>query len=497
MTIEYSHTARIPFPRRDVVEYYESAGGAARLCPDFSTTLTSGPSKGLAEGSETELEMGLPWLEGLAPVSTTIKWKARHTTYTQGESFTDTMVQGPLDSWEHTHTFSDDKFSDSNGGSSFVQDQVTAELPGKTSALGKNWLVKKKIDKELERTFDFRTRQTVADLAFKQQLRDVGSKEGAADPTISHTFVIAGETGLVGQAISALLRSLGHTVIALTRSSRTAHVPGVTYKRWDPSNGALDPSLLKGATAVINLAGTSIMGRFTDDHKKSILNSRLDATTTLVEAMKKAAPEGGPTTLINASASGYYGADAGAVTEESPAGDDFLADVCQRWEDAALQAEEAGIRVALIRTGLVLSARGGLLGAQLPLYLMGGGGPLNGGEMWQPWIGIDDLAQIYIWSAFNPEVSGPVNAAAPNPVKQKEFASTLAKVLRRPSIVPTPRLGPDALMGKEGADQLALSSVKMEPEGLEKNGYTFRFTDLEEALRHTLGKWGKARRPAP
>jgi len=239
------------------------------------------------------------------------------------------------------------------------------------------------------------------------------------------------------------------------------------------------------------------MGRFTDDHKKSILNSRLDATTTLVEAMKKAAPEGGPTTLINASASGYYGADAGAVTEESPAGDDFLADVCQRWEDAALQAEEAGIRVALIRTGLVLSARGGLLGAQLPLYLMGGGGPLNGGEMWQPWIGIDDLAQIYIWSAFNPEVSGPVNAAAPNPVKQKEFASTLAKVLRRPSIVPTPRLGPDALMGKESADQLALSSVKMEPEGLEKNGYTFRFTDLEEALRHTLGKWGKARRPAP
>ena len=284
MTIEYSHTARIPFPRRDVVEYYESAGGAARLCPDFSTTLTSGPSKGLAEGSETELEMGLPWLEGLAPVSTTIKWKARHTTYTQGESFTDTMVQGPLDSWEHTHTFSDDKFSDSNGGSSLVQDQVTAELPGKTSALGKNWLVKKKIDKELERTFDFRTRQTVADLAFKQQLRDVGSKEGAADPTISHTFVIAGETGLVGQAISALLRSLGHTVIALTRSSRTAHVPGVTYKRWDPSNGALDPSLLKGATAVINLAGTSIMGRFTDDHKKSILNSRLDKSRGGVEA---------------------------------------------------------------------------------------------------------------------------------------------------------------------------------------------------------------------
>ena len=494
MTIEYSHTACIPFPRRDVVKYYESAGGAARLCPDFSTTLTSGPSKGLAEGSETELEIGLPWLDGLAPVSTTVKWKARHTAYTPGESFTDTMVQGPLDSWEHTHTFSDDTFSDSGGGSSLVQDQVTAELPGKTSVLGKNWLVKRKIDKELERTFEFRTRQIVVDLTFQQQLRDAAekggtaNKDGAIDPTTAQTFVIAGETGLVGQAISTLLRSLGHNIVALTRSSRTSRVPGVTYKRWDPSKGSLDPSLLKGASAVINLAGTSIMGRFTDDHKKSILDSRIDATTTLVDAMKEAASDGGPTTLINASASGYYGADAGTVTEDSPAGDDFLADVCQRWESTALKAEEAGIRVVLVRTGLVLSARGGLLGTQLPLYLMSGGGPLNGGEMWQPWIGIDDLAQIYIWSAFNPEVSGPINAAAPYTVKQKEFASTLAKVLHRPSVIPTPRVGPDVLMGKEGADQLALSSVKMEPEALEKNGYAFRFTDLEEALRHTLGK---------
>ncbi|MCP3425684.1 TIGR01777 family oxidoreductase [Rothia sp. AR01] len=473
----FRHTADIPHTREAVTGWYASPGAIQRLSPDWNSKVLQEPSDGLNPGSVTKLLMGVPWaddaLPGKLPIRAGARWRAVHTEYTPGESFTDVMDRGPLRSWRHDHSF-----ADAAGGGTTVSDKVTYELPG--GLQNRIRLSARVFEGELERVFGFRTRNTRADLDFHARLREL-----RAEPM---TVAISGASGLVGTQLSALLRSGGHRVITLKRRTGYSGRIGADTIAWDPSQGELDARLLAGVDVVVNLSGAGIAGPFTDKHKEEVLQSRLDATGTIVRAMREAVEHDGPRTLVNASASGYYGHDAGEVDEQAGPGDDFLAEVCRRWEDAAWEAEQAGIRVAMIRTGLVMNSAGGLLAAQLPLYFAGGGGPLGGGEMWQPWISLDDLVQIYAWVAANPEVSGPVNAAAPGGVRQREFAKTLGKVIHRPAVIPTPAAAPAALLGKQGARELALSSARLVPAVLESHGYEFRFTRLEDALRHTLGK---------
>lgn len=475
----YTHHAVLDHPRQEVADWYAAPGAFRRLTPEFGASVLAEPSRGLAVGSEAELLLGPPWAQTFTPsqlpLRPGLRWRARHTQYAPGESFTDVMQRGPLQSWTHRHGFQ------TEGSGTRVSDVVDWALPQDLQE--RSGSTRARVERELDRVFAYRTAQTAADLQLHARIRALRGPEAAP-----MTVVVAGASGFVGTQLCALLRSGGHRVIRLKR--RTGYTGRIDAENiaWDPSQHRLDAQCLVGADAVINLAGAGIAGRFTRKHKQAVLDSRLDATHTLVAALREVADRGGPRALISASASGYYGHDAGEVTEDSPAGTDFLARVCRDWEEAAQQAEAAGIRVVLVRTGLVLGAAGGLLGAQLPLYLAGGGGPMAGGAMWQPWISLQDLIQIYAWAAADTALTGPVNAAAPHPVRQQEFARTLGRVLHRPAVVPVPAAAPAAVLGREGAQELALASVAMRPEALEPTGCVFRYPELEDALRFCLGR---------
>jgi uncharacterized protein len=239
---------------------------------------------------------------------------------------------------------------------------------------------------------------------------------------------------------------------------------------------------------VIHLAGASIAGRFTDSHRKAIRDSRIGPTRRLAEAAARSG-----TVLISASAVGFYGYDRGdeTLTEDSERGDGFLADVVADWEDATAPAEQAGVRVVQVRTGIVQSPRGGTLRLMRPLFSAGLGGRLGSGRQWMSWIGIDDLIDVYYRALWDTSLAGPVNAVAPQPVRNADYTRTLAHVVRRPAVLPVPSLGPKLLLGAQGARELACASQRVLPARLGHTAHRFRQPDLETALRHLLG-----RRPA-
>jgi uncharacterized protein (TIGR01777 family) len=252
----------------------------------------------------------------------------------------------------------------------------------------------------------------------------------------------------------------------------------------------MNPSatLLDGVDAVVHLAGESIAGRFTDAHKRAIRDSRIEPTRLLATLAAAASP--GPRVFVAASAIGFYGADRGdeVLTEKSAAGDGFLAELVAEWEAATGPADRAGIRAASIRTGIVQSPRGGTLRLFRPLFSVGAGGPLAGGQQWTSWIDIDDLIDVYHRALFDPRVSGPVNAVSPRPVRNAEYARTLAKVLNRPALLPVPKLGPRVVLGREGSVELAEANQNVKPAVLLNLSHPFRRDYLEESLRHQLGR---------
>ena len=294
---------------------------------------------------------------------------------------------------------------------------------------------------------------------------------------------ITGVTGLIGSALKPHLESLGHEVVGVVRSS-----PQGSDILWSPAEGTLDPEALNGVDAVVHLAGAGIGDkRWTDSYKRELLDSRTKSTTLLAEAMIAAA--NGPKVLLSGSAIGIYGADLDeSFTENSPAGDGFLADICVQWEASTKAAEDAGVRVVHLRTGIVLSAKGGALKKQLPLFKFGLGGKMGSGKQWQSWISIDDevAAIAYLLSA---DISGPVNLTAPQPVTNAEFTDTLGDVLGRPTILPIPKFGPKLLLGGELANNLLFSGQRVLPEILDADdGFRFQHPDLATALEALLAK---------
>ncbi|OBI87829.1 TIGR01777 family oxidoreductase, partial [Mycobacterium asiaticum] len=324
----------------------------------------------------------------------------------------------------------------------------------------------------LRAMFAYRHRQLADDFAAHAR----ADRHGLRPSTVA----VTGSSGLVGTALTAFLSTGGHRIIRLVRG--VAHGPD--QRRWDPADP--DPDLLNGVDVVIHLAGASIAGRFTDKHRKTIRDSRIDPTRRLAELVART----GTAVLISASAIGYYGYDRGdePLTEGSDRGDGFLADVVADWEDATTPAEQAGARVVLVRTGIVQSPRGGTLRLMRPLFTAGLGGPLGDGRQWFSWIGIDDLIDIYHRGLWDTDLSGPVNAVAPQPVRNSEYTSTLARVVRRPAVLPVPPLGPRVLLGEQGARELALANQRVSPARLVAAGHQFRRPDLESALRHLLGR---------
>ncbi|MCW2740219.1 MAG: hypothetical protein JWR45_641 [Blastococcus sp.] len=299
-------------------------------------------------------------------------------------------------------------------------------------------------------------------------------------------IAVTGASGLIGSSLLPALRGDGHEVIRLVRRTpRTAD-----EHRWDPHHHRIDPAVLADVDAVINLAGTPIRPRpFTRAYKERLLRSRLDATTTIAESMA-AAVEADPSrerVLLSASAVGYYG-DTGPrpVTEEDPAGTDFLAQLCARWEAATAPAEAAGVRVVHLRTGLVLDRSAMLVQVLGTVFRLGLGGRMGSGRQYWPWIGLVDVIGA-IRHLLTADVSGPVNVSGPEPVTNAEFTKELGRQVHRPAVVAVPAFALNLALGEFGRSSVA-GGQRALPVRLQESGYEFGYTDLAAALRAALAR---------
>ena len=294
--------------------------------------------------------------------------------------------------------------------------------------------------------------------------------------------VISGSSGLIGTALREALTEAGHRPVGLVR--RTAK--GADEIAWDIDAGVIDTASLEGIDAVVNLAGASIGGRrWNDDYKRKLVSSRTRGTTLLATTL--ASLDKPPSRLLSGSAIGYYGDRADEVlTESSPAGDGFLPDLCRQWEAATEPASEAGIATALLRTGLVMTARGGILTRMLPLFKLGLGGRLGSGRQYMAWITLADEVGAILHLLDHPEVTGPVNLTAPRPVTNSRFTEALGEAVGRPTLLPVPAFGPKLLLGPEMADALLFDSARVEPSVLETSGYPFHHVEVDEGLRAAL-----------
>lgn len=430
----------------EVFDWHGRPGAFTRLSPPWQPMRLVREADSLADGRAV---LRLPG---------GITWQAQHdaAAYDPPRRFADYSAGRPLATvlpWRHTHMF----------------DAVAADrtrMTDRVETTAPQWF--------LRPMFEYRHRQVAADLAAHRWAASI------SDRTL--TVAITGSSGMVGAALSAFLSTGGHRVVRLVRRDPA----GPDERRWDVDAPA--PDLLDGVDAVIHLAGESIAGRFTPAHKRAIRDSRVGPTRRL--AQLAAATADGPEVFLCASAVGIYGADRGdeLLTEDSARGEGFLADTVADWEAAVAPASEAGLRVVTVRTGIVQSPLGGVLRLQRPMFELGVGGRLGSGRQWLSWIDLDDLVGVYHRALVDRDVRGPVNAVAPHPVRNAEYTAVLAKVLRRPAILPAPALGPRLLLGSEGARELALASQRVSAGRLEQRGHRFRHPDLETALRHQLGK---------
>ena len=292
---------------------------------------------------------------------------------------------------------------------------------------------------------------------------------------------MSGATGLIGGALAARLKREGHDVVSLVRRPVSAGEPAIV---WDPARGTIDRDALAGCDAVVNLAGESVFGRWTTAKKRRIRESRVAGTRLVSEAIAGLARP--PRILLAASAVGYYGDQGSAeLTEQSPAGHDFLAEVARDWESATDPATRAGVRVANLRFAVVLSRAGGALATMLPAFRAGLGGRIGSGAQYFPWIALDDALGAILHVLATDSLSGPVNIAAPQAVTHLAFVRTLGRVLRRPANLPVPHIALWLAFGREAAAFME-SGQRVVPARLLAAGFRFRFAELEPALRELL-----------
>ena len=295
-------------------------------------------------------------------------------------------------------------------------------------------------------------------------------------------ILVSGSHGLVGKALTHSLTGDGHEVVRLVRHERTF---GTLEVEWHPDQGRIDAAHLEGIEAVVHLAGDNIAaGRWTGQKKQTIRESRVQGTALLSEALASLTQP--PSVFVSASAIGFYGNRGDELlTEQSPPGKDFLANVCIDWEAATFAATEKGIRTTHARFGVILDAREGALAKMLPPFRAGIGGKIGAGNQWMSWIALADVIAALKFLLADNTIQGPVNVVAPNPATNAEFTKTLARVISRPAIFPMPAFAARFAFG-EMADALLLASQKVDPAVLEDNGFLFTWPTLEPALQHIL-----------
>ena len=435
MGIHAEHT--LPFDRDTVWRWHTRPGAVTRLTPGFLPMRVAREAASIRSGTTV---FSLPAGQ---------KWVARHldSGYVAGHQFTDVAANQPVRAatqWRHVHRFED------AGQGTLLIDDVSARIP----------------EPLLRPAWAYRQRQLLEDLKFIASLPRTAPK----------TVAMTGSSGLVGTHLRAQLTTAGHTVIPLVRGAA-----GPGERHWEMDNPS--PDLLRGVDAVVHLAGETIMGRFTDEKKRKIQDSRVEPTRKLA----RLAADSGVEVFVGASAVGFYGTDAGSFprTEADSPGEGFLAEVCEAWEEAA---RVEGIRTVHIRTGLALSGAGGLLPVLKASVNAGLTAQFGAGDFWMSWVALDDLTDFYVRAVLDPTVSGPVNATSPEPVTNAEMSAALAALLHRPNLLAIPAFGPKLLLGDEGAHELALADQRVVPTVAAERGWQLRYPTLEAALRHELGR---------
>jgi hypothetical protein len=455
--LRFQKSTSIDAPADAVFAWHARPGAFERLTPPWERVTVEEKTGGIADGARVSLRVSA------GPFS--IRWVALHGDTVPGRAFCDRQIQGPFRSWRHCH-----RFEPVSESACRLEDDIEYSLP-----LG--WLgsivAGRNVREKLERMFAYRHAVTKADM------EKHAKREGAKAMHV----VVTGSRGLVGSALIPFLTTGGHRVTRLVRGAAA----GPDEAIWDPGKGLTEPLRLDGVDAVVHLAGENIAaGRWTPARKAAIRQSRVEGTRRLCEAM--ACLTHPPKVLVSASAVGFYGErGAQTLTEESGAGSGFLSDVCREWEAATEPASRGGIRVVNLRFGMILSAAGGALRKMLLPFTLGMGGRVGSGEQFTSWIALDDAIGAIHHALCEESVRGPVNAVAPAPVSNAEFTRTLARVLRRPALVPLPAFAARLLFG-EMADALLLGGARVMPARLQASGYRFRFPDLESALRHLLGR---------
>ena len=447
----------MPVTARALFDWHARPGAFERLSPAWQgARVVSRTGTGITNGTEVVVEV--PVLGGVLHQ----RMQMLHRDCVDGVRFQDTLRDGPFARWTHTHSM-----FPAEGGSSVLEDSIDYALP--LGALGDGvagWYVRS----ELDRLFDFRHERTRSDLADHAQF--------ASAPRL--TVAITGGSGMIGRALTAFLQTGGHTVRWISRRPQADRGD----IGWDPDRGVLDAAALTGVDAVVHLAGANVGERWTPEHRAEIKRSRELGTRTLVSALRGAA---GPKVLVSGSAVGYYGDTGSMVLDESSSrGAGFLADVVEVWERETAPATDAGVRVAIARTGVVLTPAGGALAKMLPPFRFGVGGPLGSGEQYMSWISLDDEVRALHHLLMADRSAGIYNLTAPDPVTNAGFAATLGDVLHRPAVLPVPAFALRTLFG-EMADSTILTGQRVQPTRLLAEGFRFRHVTLEAALRFELG----------
>lgn len=452
----FVRTVRIACPAAEAFAWHERAGALARLTPPWERVRLVEQTGGIRDGGTVVLASKIgPWWS---------RWQVEHFDYRAGEQFCDRQVAGPFAFWEHVH-----RFTPAGPEACTLTDDICFALPG--GVVGN--CAHGAVHTRLERMFAYRHAVTKGDL------------ELPVGPT--GTVVISGAGGLLGSALAAFLSTQGWRVARLVRGAPR----GPDEIEWAPERGAVHWPEGFRCDAVIHLAGANVAGgRWTAARREAIMRSRVEGTRTLVSSFRHLTQL--PAVFLSGSAIGFYG-DGGeaALDEGTPHGKGFLADVCREWEGEAQVAEQLGVRTVLLRTGVVLSPAGGALAQMLPVFKLGAGGPLGGGRQWLSWIGLDDWLVACRRCLQVPGLRGPVNLVGPQPVRQAEFAATLARVLGRWAAMPAPAIALRLAIGQM-ADEALLASVRVVPSRLLAEGFNYLHPTLEKALRHVLGRSSQA-----
>lgn len=457
-TEEFRYRTRIAASAEDVFRWHTRPGALERLTPPWERVEVVERTGGINNGDRVVLRMHL------GPLTQT--WVAEHRDYLEGRQFRDVQREGPFAHWEHTHRFEPD-----GDNACYLEDRIEYALP--FGSLGER-AGGKFVQHKLEKLFRYRHQVTAADVLAHARYSQKPLK-----------IVLSGASGLVGSALVPFLTAGGHQIIRLVRGQPRSETHEV---QWDPVRGILDLPRIEGVDAVVHLAGENIAaGRWTPERKARIRESRVRGTKTLSEALGQLVLP--PKVFVSASAMGFYGDRGDEVLHEgSPPGQNFLADVCKAWEAATDVAEKRGIRVAHLRIGLVLSGAGGALAKMKLPFTLGAGGIMGSGKQYTSWVSLDDMVGIIHHVLMTDSIRDAVNAVTPNPVTNSEFTRTLGTVLHRPTLLPVPAFALRLALGREMADELLLSSARVQPRRLIETSYPFRHSDLEDALRWVLGR---------